>query len=478
MANLAVIEISADIIKVIQARLDQKGIFITKIITHSIAGLPQEAIASSLGQIISQNAIKAEKIIGVISRKDITMRMLKLPSAESQELQKMISFEAIKQIPFPAEDIFFDYRMMEATDDGYSHVVLSIAHKNIINNFLKLLDENALKPDILTPTSEGLYLWARFSLAEDINDRKNILIIDMDRDKTELQILSGKKILLSRTSVFGAASLLPTNAEQQTYNERLLLEVKRSISAYAKGQKQELPIDKIVLTGCSEAARATSDMFKENLNVPVLIIESTNAFKVHDRAFVKEFTPEGVSICSALGALFALTEESINMLPPEIKKKQVILEKSKKAVVLAALGVCIFLMASAAGGIKFYQKTRLLNIIKSSIKEISPATKTLETKFKRLELVQSHIKDCKKSLAFLYELHNVIPEGVLLNYLSFDKEGTIILQGTTSQMSDVFNFVGRLEKSKKFKNIETNYVSKRRLKDRETVDFQITCKLI
>ena len=44
-------------------------------------------------------------------------------------------------------------------------------------------------------------------------------------------------------------------------------------------------------------------------------------------------------------------------------------------------------------------------------------------------------------------------------------------------MSDVFKFVNSLEKSKKLKNVETRYVSKRRLKDRETVDFQITCEL-
>ena len=44
-------------------------------------------------------------------------------------------------------------------------------------------------------------------------------------------------------------------------------------------------------------------------------------------------------------------------------------------------------------------------------------------------------------------------------------------------MPDVFKFVNRLEKSEKFQNVETGYVSKRRLRDRETVDFQITCEL-
>lgn len=474
---IAVIEIDSEVLKIIQAQNGSKGLSINKILARSIAGLPQEAIASSITQLINQNGIKTDKLIGLISRRNVTVRILKFPSVNRDELKQMVSFEAVKQIPFPEDDIFFDYKVMETNQEGYSQVILSITHKNVVNKVVEILKRSSLKPDTLTLTTEGLYLWTKTTLSEEIKTQKGLLVMNIDRNNVEIEIISGEKILLSRTSSFGAILLLTSNTEHQRYRERLLLEVKRSVNIYNKEQKQNLPIEKLIITGSTDVAKSISDMFRDKLGIDTSVVESTKAFPVDDKAFLKEGLPEGASISSALGAVFALDVPTLNMLPPELKERQELLRKSKKAIILIALGICVFAIMLATATIKFYEKKTLLRSIKSSIEKISPVTEKLESKFKKLQMMQSHIKTAKRPLTFLYELHRVIPKNVLLNYLSFDKRGKVILQGTTPAMPDVFNFVNRLEKSEKFKNVETNYVSKRRMKDRETVDFQITCEL-
>lgn len=477
MSSLAVIEIDSEIMKIVHAQDDAGSIFINKIITRPVTGLAPEEVSLLLSRTLSQNSIKADKIIALISRKDLTVRMLKLPSANKEELQQMASFEAIKQIPFAPEDTLYDHRTMELTEDGYSYVIMSIAHKNVVNNFIEILNKALLKSDTLTLTTEGLFLWVKLNFAEAVKNQNTILAMDIDRNKIELLIVSGERILLSRTSSFGALSLAEANTEHPAYRERLLLEINRSIDIYNKESKQNLTLNKIIVTGCTETVGALTDILKGNFEADVHAVESTSSFKLSDKALLKENLPKDISVTSALGATLALQGNTLNMLPPEIKKKQAFIEKWKKMVILAALGVCIFSTLSAATALRFYQKAAALKNIKISIKKISPVTKKLEAKFKRLELMQSHMDASKKPLVFLYELHRVIPQNVLLNYLSFDRKGIIILQGTTSAMSDVFNFVNKLEKSSKFKDVETNYVSKRQLKDRETVDFQITCRL-
>ena len=426
---LAVIEIDSEVVKIIQAEGDSKGFIINKILAHTIVGSSPQEAASYITQLISQNGIKADKLIGVISRRDLTVRTLKLPSTNKEELQQMVSFEAVKQIPFPAEEIFFDYRVMEINQEGYSEVILSIAHRNVVNKALEILNKSGLKPDILTLTTEGLYLWAKTTLSQELETKEALLIMNIDRNKVEIEIISGQKILLSRTSSFGASSLSVSNSEHQKYRDRLLLEVKRSIKIYNKEQKQSLPIEKLIITGSMEAAESISDTFRDRLGIDTSVVESTEAFPVDDRTALKEPLPEGTSISSAIGAIFALDMQSLNMLPPELKEKQRLLRKGRKAVTLIVLGVCVFAMISLAATVKFYQKKILLNNIKSSIKKISPVTEKLESKFEKLQMIQAHINATKRPLTFLYELHRVIPKNVLLNYLSFSKKGRITLQG-------------------------------------------------
>jgi len=301
--------------------------------------------------------------------------------------------------------------------------------------------------------------------------------MDIDANRVEMEILSGPKILLSRVSSFGETSLASSNPEHQDYIERLLVEIKRSVDVYNKEQKNKLPIEKLIITGSENAARVIGDLSKDRLGLDATFIESAASFSLGKNALIKAEPSESASMASTLGAVFAIEAGSVNMLPLELKEKQKFIQQSRKAVILSVLVISALAMLMAGIGIKFYKNRILLNSIEASVKKISPITEAIKSKFHKLEMIQKHEENSKKPLTFLYELHKVIPKNILLNYLSLNKKGRIILQGTTPAMSDVFKFVNSLEKSKKLKNVETRYVSKRRLKDRETVDFQITCEL-
>ncbi|MFH0732262.1 MAG: pilus assembly protein PilM [Candidatus Omnitrophota bacterium] len=476
MAGITVVEIDSEIVKILHAQNNSKDLHVEKILAYPVKGLSAEDISLTIVKLIKANGIKIDKLVGLMSRSDVTIRVLKLPSADANELEKMASFEAVKQIPFPAEEIFFDYRRTYTDQQGYSEVIIAIAHRNAVNKLVGILNKAGLKPDILTLTTEGLYLWSKTALSETPQTTGAVLIMDIDRNNVETEIISDTRILLSRISSFGASALSESALEHSKYRERLLLETKRSIDIYNKEQKKNLPVEKIIITGPLKDAHLIADMINDRLGIPASVVENIKTFSVADNAFSQEGLPEGTSISSSLGALFGLAAQSLNILPPEVKKKWEIAQKWNKAVVLGILGICIFLMITATAAIKFYQKRAFLANLKSSTEKISPITEDLEGKSKKLQMAQSHIDAANAPLTFLYELHRVIPAEILLNYLNYNDKGKIILQGTTPAMSDVFKFVNKLEQSAKLKNVETRYVSKRRIREQETVDFQITCE--
>jgi Tfp pilus assembly protein PilN len=91
------------------------------------------------------------------------------------------------------------------------------------------------------------------------------------------------------------------------------------------------------------------------------------------------------------------------------------------------------------------------------------------------------IKDClytrKIPLAIISQLQKAIPQEIAINMLGLDEKDAITLRGQAFQLSDVFKFVTSLEKAGVFKDIQTKYTRKRKLKDREITDFELSFQL-
>ena len=94
-----------------------------------------------------------------------------------------------------------------------------------------------------------------------------------------------------------------------------------------------------------------------------------------------------------------------------------------------------------------------------------------------IDLVHSRISTKDLSLNLIYEIHQLISPEIHLVSLSFNGKDLLTLRGTSNSMSEIFNFVNKLEESDYFKNVNTKYVTKHKVQDRELSDFEITCPL-
>ena len=77
----------------------------------------------------------------------------------------------------------------------------------------------------------------------------------------------------------------------------------------------------------------------------------------------------------------------------------------------------------------------------------------------------------------LRELYQGIPPKVSLSLFSFEADEKVTLKGSSPTMTEVLDLIPKLESSQLFRNVTVQYLNKRRVKDKEFVDFLIQLQL-
>ncbi len=83
---------------------------------------PEQLTRESLEKFLSRNPIKGDKIaIGVAGQSGLA-RFVKLPPVEEKKIDDIVKFEAKQQIPFPLEEVVWDYQKVSdgAVEGGFA----------------------------------------------------------------------------------------------------------------------------------------------------------------------------------------------------------------------------------------------------------------------------------------------------------------------------------------------------------------------
>ena len=79
-------------------------------------------IQEALKQFLSRNSVRGDKIVISVSGQAGLARFIKLPPVESKKIPDIVKYEARQQIPFPLEDVVWDYQQMVggSADEGFA----------------------------------------------------------------------------------------------------------------------------------------------------------------------------------------------------------------------------------------------------------------------------------------------------------------------------------------------------------------------
>lgn len=461
-----VIEFSSHSIKLVQSCWHNKR-FITGLFVEDKIGDSEYEFVTRLEKIIKDNRLKVDNLIVSLDRSLVTIRSIKLPSADEEEIKDMAQWQAAKLLPYQANEMVASYQAIKIDKDGFSHIVLVIVPKHIIRKYINICDALKLKPQVVTLSSEGLLQWHFYLQSRDISD--TLLLIDSEKNKTELVIIDFNKFIFSRS--FGLAHMQDKNQIEK----KIIDEARLSIEAYRK-QETFQQIKRIVLTGEEDKISGLCKLFTDEFGLPVDVIDHLQNLdfkKGMDKSRIKR----DCSFASSCGLALSQKSPQVNLCPQETKDKVLYLEKRRELVKTVSLALSAILVFAGILGFNFYQKKKIISILDRQIEQTGPAAKEIKDIKSKIAVINAQLNNSNSCIEILREIHQITPPDINLNTFLFEESKEVVIKGTAKTMSLVFSFVPILNKSSFFGDVQVRYATQRKLAVGELTDFEIICKL-
>lgn len=119
----------------------------------STPGLDEaDALKISLGALMSQyrDALRGATIVVSAPGHSAFARFAKLPPVEPKQVPNLVKFEAAQQIPFPMDEVEWDYQVFMSADSPDIEVGIFAITKERVGQKLNLYGDLGLNPDMLT----------------------------------------------------------------------------------------------------------------------------------------------------------------------------------------------------------------------------------------------------------------------------------------------------------------------------------------
>jgi Tfp pilus assembly protein PilN len=401
----------------------------------------EENAATALAAMLQKLNHRREPLVIVLPRRLAVLRLLKVPSHETAEIEKMAAFWAPRYLPYSAEELITGYSIVSQDAAGYSSVNLNVIHQDEIERILRVLKQHKPLVESALVSSYGLSLWyAGFK-----NDKETLtLVICLDKTMGDGTIVRGPALLFSR------AFALPGEAKAR--QDVLREEIAKTLDAYQREHIDSRP--KAVLI-CGDDQQDADKLL--------------NDLGFDRREKSNEPLPGFAALAGAVG-------ESLNLLPLPMKAR---LDRRRTGRRLLSLGIlaagialCLLVCAAAS-----YQRNKLyLKALKNEIEHLSSRAQSLSQMRQRIDAWQRS-RGGVKAADILLELHRLIPPDISLSAIEFEQGKTLVIRGRAGQLSGVFAAAGALEKSKLFSRVKVNYATKRKVESGEAADFELTATL-
>jgi len=374
------IEIGAGAIKALKLEVDgdQWTVSDYAIVNHpkvlSTPDLDQEdALRVSLGTLVSQKDLSGAGIAISVPGHQSFARFAKLPPVEPKKVPDIVKFEAVQQIPFPLEDVEWDYQTFVSPESPEVEVGIFAITRPRIMEKLQLLGDVGLTPDIATLSPIAAYN----ALAADLEfteDTPGTIIIDIGTTATDIIIADAGRVWMRTFPIGGhqftdalvtsfklsypKAERLKREAEQTKHARHvfqamrpvftdLVQEIQRSIGFY-QSVHEGADLQRIIGLGSTFQLPGLKRYLKQQLSLNTYRIEEFKKLRV-DPSAEQDFNAQATTLGTAYGlALQGLELGTLNANLIPVSEVRTAMWKRKRPWFGVAAG-----LAAAAGAAMF-----------------------------------------------------------------------------------------------------------------------------
>ena len=166
----------------------------------SNAGDNKEAlIQSALANFVQRHATKGGVAAVSVSGVSSFARFIKLPPVEPKKIPEIVRFEAIQQIPFPLDDVEWNYQLFQSPESPDVEVGIFAMRRELINAHIKHFTDVDLNVQVVQMNPLAVYN----AMYHDNRLQGTTMLIDLGAENTDLIIADGETIWLRSIPIGG-----------------------------------------------------------------------------------------------------------------------------------------------------------------------------------------------------------------------------------------------------------------------------------
>jgi type IV pilus assembly protein PilM len=335
-------------------------------------------IVSTVRNVLREKNIGASKVVFSVSGQSVFTRFVKLPPVDETKVTQIIQYEAQQNVPFPIDEVIWDYQLIGSSAQGELEVVLLAIKSDIIEELKDAVESAGLSTDLVDVAPMALYNSVRYNYGDpegctvvlDIGARTtNLLFLEKNKVFSRSIPIAGNAITQSIAAEFnipfldaeqmkkskgfvalGGAYEEPPDETQARVSKiirnvmtRLHAEVARSINFY-KGQQGGSAPARLLLSGGSSIIPYTDRFFQEKVQIPIEYFNPFRNVEIDPRVSRDELARCAHFFGEVVGLGLRKATEcpiEVNLAPKTIRTRQ---QMQEKRPYFAGAAVCLLLI--------------------------------------------------------------------------------------------------------------------------------------
>ncbi|TVQ59123.1 MAG: type IV pilus assembly protein PilM [Phycisphaerales bacterium] len=376
------IEIGAGAVKALKLERDGSDVRVVEfvVIPHkkplSTPDLdPNDAMRVTLGTLVSQHDLSGATIAVSVPGHSAFARFAKLPPVEPKKVPDIVKFEAVQQIPFPIEEVEWDYQTFVSEQSPDIEVGIFAITRERVMERLAALNEVGITPDCVALSPVAVYNAMAYDLSF-TEKTPGTILVDVGTTSTDLIVADAGRVwirtfpigghhfteaLVSAFKVsYAKAEQLKREVEQSKHKRQILQamrsafddlaqDVQRSVSYYQQ-LHPEAELTKLVGLGATFQLPGLRRFLTQRLQIESTRLEQFQRLGVEGAAG-SELQSKAMQLATAYGCALqglGLTPIEANLIPVSILRESI--WRRKRAWFGVAAGLSVVAGAAAFVG--------------------------------------------------------------------------------------------------------------------------------
>jgi len=322
-------------------------------------GTRHTQMVDALREMLDELQIKGGEVNYTVAEESVFTRFVKLPAVAAEKIERIVFFEAQQNVPFPIDEVVWDYQQVEGSADEEVQVILVAIKADLLDQINQAVEATGLRTAIVDLATMALYNAFRFnypeltgcSLLVDIGARTtNLLFVEPGKIFTRSVPIGGLSVTSAIAKEFkepfaaaefrkkrdGFAALAAADFEALGGDiarvskivhgtmTRLHGELIRSISHYRAQQHGNRP-ERIFLSGGGSSTSYLREFFHEKLQLPIEFFNPLRKVAVAPSEDLNDIAQSAHLLSEPVGlALRAATDCPIklNLRPKSVVRRQ------------------------------------------------------------------------------------------------------------------------------------------------------------